>query len=112
MKTLDTIYCLRIGLGLLAAVLCLVYGLATNIIPHNPPSGSFPVDWQLFFNTASIALLVYLTSYFVIKRFFLLKVEKPTKLLTTGIGVYFLSWICFWTLLYSIVVGQPTVLPA
>jgi hypothetical protein len=33
-------------------------------------------------------------------------VQKPQKLLTAGIGIYFLSWIVFWTLLYTILAGK------
>jgi hypothetical protein len=54
-----------------------------------------------FFNSMSLATLIYLGSYFVIKRRFLTRVEKPTKLLTTGIGIYFISWAVFWVLIYT-----------
>lgn len=56
-----------------------------------------------FFNSMSIALVVYIISYYIIKRRFMLKVEKPQKLATTGIGIYFISWLVFWVLLYTII---------
>jgi hypothetical protein len=52
-------------------------------------------------NSMSLAILTYLGSYFVIKRRFLTRVEKTTKLFTTGIGIYFISWIVFWVLIYT-----------
>jgi len=56
-----------------------------------------------FFNSMSIALVVYIISYYIIKRKFILTVEKPQKLATTGIGIYFISWLVFWILLYTII---------
>jgi len=58
-----------------------------------------------FMNSLSIAIIVYLISYYIIKRKFMLQVEKPQKLFTTGIGIYFISWIIFWVLLYTIIVA-------
>jgi hypothetical protein len=56
----------------------------------------------VFLNSLSIALVVYLVSYYPIKNRFLLKVEKPRKIATTGIGIYFISWLVFWSLLYTL----------
>jgi len=56
-----------------------------------------------FMNSVSIALIVYLISYWIIKRKFMLKVEKPRKIATTGIGIYFIAWLVCWVLLYTIV---------
>ena len=60
-------------------------------------------SWMNFTTGFSIALIIYLTSYYIIKLKFMNKVEKPRKLITTGIGIYFLSWIVFWALLYTII---------
>ncbi|MCJ7431379.1 hypothetical protein MUO83_09245, partial [Candidatus Bathyarchaeota archaeon] len=75
--------------------ICIGYGLAAKVISRT--------DFQFttFMNSMSLAILTYLGSYFVIKRRFLTKVEKPTKLLTTGIGIYFISWAVFWVLIYT-----------
>ncbi len=58
-----------------------------------------------FFNSASLAIIVYVLSYYFIKSRFALKVQKPQKLLTTGIGIYFLAWIVFWALFYTLFAG-------
>ena len=60
---------------------------------------------QSFFNSASIAILVYIVSYYVLKSRFGPKVSKPQKILTTGIGIYILAWLVIWTLLYTLVAG-------
>ena len=58
---------------------------------------------QSFLNSASIAILVYIISYYVLKARFGTKVAKPQKILTAGIGIYILAWLVFWTLLYTLV---------
>jgi len=60
---------------------------------------------QSFFNSASIAILVYIVSYYVLKSRFGPKVSKPQKILTTGIGIYILAWLVIWALLYTLVAG-------
>ena len=100
MKPLQTIYWLRLGLGLFAAVLCAVYVWAS---PGELTTGGGNLFTLM--NSMSIALAVYLVSYYVIKSKYLTLVEKPTKLVTTGIGVYFLAWLVFWVLFYTILVG-------
>jgi len=97
MKTLEFIYWLKFALGITAALVCTGYGLATGTIVK----AGF--TYTTLLNGLSIALAIYLASYYIIKSKFSLKVEKPQKLLTTGIGVYFISWIVFWVLLYTIV---------
>jgi hypothetical protein len=54
-------------------------------------------------NGISLAIITYLVSYYVIKLRFAHKVEKPTKLFSTGIGIYFLTWLVFWILLYTLI---------
>jgi len=103
MNPLEKIYWLRLALGVVAALICAGYGIAAGVISKE----GFPLN--TFFNSLSIALIVYIISYYIIKRKFLSKVEKPQKLASTGIGIYFISWMVFWVLLYTIIAGSPTV---
>lgn len=112
MKPLETLYWLRFGFGLLAALICVGYGYAFGMIPHNPDLGNFPADTSLLFNTLSIAIIVYLGSYYAVKKRFLSRVQKTSKLFTTGIGIYFISWIVLWTMLYTLIAGAPAAPPA
>jgi len=102
MKPVEKIYWLRLGLGITAALVCTAFGWATGVIS---PDASLYLN--KFMNGLSLALIVYLISYYIIKAKFLAKVEKPQKLLTMGIGIYFISWIVFWILFYSILAGPP-----
>jgi hypothetical protein len=99
MNTLEIVYWLRAGLGIVAALVTAGIGYATKSIVTT----GFTID--TFINGFSMALIIYIISYYLIKFTFVTKVEKPQKLFTTGIGVYFLAWIVFWVLSYTIIAG-------
>ncbi len=105
MKALTQIYWLRFAFGIVAAFICVGYGIATETIRSDE------FTFNILMNGISLALITYIISYYtIIKSMFMLKVEKPRKLVTTGIGIYFLAWIVFWVLLYTIIAGPaPTV---
>ena len=86
MKPTTIIYWSRAGLGVVAAL------LSTLISSLD----------LAFFNGISVALLVYIITYYLFKSFFITKVEKPTKIFTTGIGAYFLTWIVAWVIFYTL----------
>ena len=94
LKTLNVIYCCRIGLGILAAV---VAALVVDLKVGDP-----------LINGITVGLAVYLVTYYVLKWRFLNKVEKPTKILTMGIGVYFLTFIMCWVLFITMFLAAPT----
>jgi len=89
MKTLTVIYWTRVLLGIVAALMCTLLSQLLGDIS--------------IFNAISIALLVYIISYYVYKALFLAKVEKPTKIFTTGVGAYFLTWIVMFGLFFTLV---------
>ncbi|MCS7124324.1 MAG: hypothetical protein NZ932_02760 [Candidatus Bathyarchaeota archaeon] len=97
MKPLETLYWLRFVLGIVAAFFCIGYGLATNTISAEP-------NINVFTNGMALAIIVYVLSYYMIKPKFIWKVDKPQKIATTGIGIYILSWLVFWALLYTILI--------
>jgi hypothetical protein len=66
------------------------------------------VDTLSFLNGISIALLVYLVTYYLYKALFLKKMEKPSKIFTTGIGAYFLTWIVAWIVFYTLLFPHPS----
>jgi hypothetical protein len=108
MKPLEILYWIRLGLGILAGFVSTAYTYAAGKIPPIPANTQFPAaysDYTVAFNGASLAVLVYLISYYAIKARYITKVEKPTKIFTTGIGIYFLSWIVIWVLLYTVLSG-------
>ena len=94
LKTLNVIYWSRVGFGILAA---LVATLLVNLKMGNP-----------LMNGITIGLAVYLITYYVVKWKFTSKVEQPTKLLTMGIGAYFLTFILCWVLFITPFLAPPT----
>lgn len=96
METLTIVYWYRFGLGIVAALICVAGLTLTNTIFTSVIQG------------VSLSLIFYIITYYVIKMKFVNKVEKPTKLVTQGIGVYFLAWIVSWTLMLSLVLS-PTI---
>ncbi len=85
MKSLNIIYWSRVGFGIVAALVCTLLGIESLI------------------NGMSVAILVYIIAYYILKWQFMTKVEKPSKVFTMGIGAYFLTWIVAWGLLYTLV---------
>jgi PKD repeat protein len=94
LKTLNVIYILRIGFGILAA---LVATLVVDLKTGNP-----------LINGITIGLAVYLVTYYLLKFQFANKVEKPTKILTMGYGIYALTFIFCWVLFTTILLAPPT----
>lgn len=102
MRPLEKVYWSRLALGIVAAVVCAGYALAANEIPQ--VVDPFPTNTTLLFNSASIAIIIYLFSYYVIKMKYGNVIAKASKIVTTGIGVYLLSWIVSWILFFTILV--------
>ncbi len=91
-KPLSIIYWTKVLLGAIVGLLSGALGAA---------AGNFSIGFNLF-NGISIALLVYLLVYYVYKRLFLAQVGKTTKLLSTGIGGYFMAWVVIFALVFTL----------
>jgi hypothetical protein len=96
METLSKIYWYRVGLGVAAALICIAGWALTNTLFTSIIQG------------ASLAIIFYIITYYILKMKFITKVEKPSQVVKTGIGAYFLTWIISWTLLLSLILS-PTV---
>jgi hypothetical protein len=90
MKTLSIIYWSRVGLGVIAALMNILYDFAIGL------------ETSSFLRGLSFAMLIYILTYYVFKRLFIAKVENPSKLFTTGIGAYFIIWVVTWALFYTL----------
>jgi len=96
METLNFIYWCRVGFGAIAGIVCVVGWALTGSLFGSVIQG------------VSFALIFYIITYYILKSKFITKVEKPTKIVTMGIGAYFLTWIVSWTLILTLVLS-PTV---
>ncbi|MCX6644429.1 MAG: hypothetical protein NT043_04410 [Candidatus Bathyarchaeota archaeon] len=85
------LYCIRIVLGIVAAALSAVVafllGNAAGI--------------STFVNSLTVALVVYLLTYYILKAVYKNKIEKQSKILSTAVGMYFFTWITFFILFYT-----------
>jgi hypothetical protein len=81
----------RIGLAVVAAALSTAITVAFGERGLNT-----------FLNGITIALLIYLITYYLFKAKYRTQVEKQSKLMTMGIGVYFFTWLVVWVLMYTI----------
>jgi PKD repeat protein len=84
LKTLNVIYLMRLGFGILAALLTT---LVIDLRVGDP-----------IISGISIGILFYIITYYILKWRFMNKVEKPSKIFTMGIGAYFLTFILCWSL--------------
>ena len=94
MKPLVIIYWSRLGLGIIAAAISAAVAALGD-----------ELSYTTFLNGITIALALYLLSYYILKAKFATQVEKPSKIMTMGIGVYFFTWIVFWILIYTLMKG-------
>lgn len=83
MKPLNLIYTIKVFLGALTAIICVLLGVSEII------SG------------VSIGLIVYLGSDRILKQIFIEKVEKQNVVTKTGIGIYIITWLFLWIVLFT-----------
>ena len=84
MDTLSIIYWIRVVLGVAAALI----SVALNI--------------QDIYSGISVAILLYLSTNYILKWRYNAKVQNSSKILQTGIVAYFLTWIVMWILFYTL----------
>ena len=95
MRLLALIYWTRLALAVVAGAISTAAALALG-----------ERGLSTFVNGLTIALTVYLVTFYILKAQFKGKVEKQSKIMTQGIGVYFFAWLVSWILIYTIVLGQ------
>lgn len=94
MRPLKAIYIMRIGLAVVAAIISTAITILRGTLT--------PGDYTPFLNSVTIALLVYLVTYYGFKAKYRAEVEKQSKILTQAIGMYFFTWLVTWILMYTI----------
>ena len=92
MTPIVQLYWIRVILGVISGAISAVVALLIGN----------PADITSLVNSVTIALVVYLASYYVFKVSFKNKIEKQSKILSTGILMYFFTWLPFFVLFYTI----------
>ncbi|UCE95365.1 MAG: hypothetical protein JSV51_06450 [Candidatus Bathyarchaeota archaeon] len=101
MKPLTAIYWTRAGLGIVIGVLCALY-------VYFSVSSELASIYTLL-TGLSFAMLFYIASFYVIKPKFSGQIEKPSKLVTQGIGIYFFAWLVSWILILTLLMPSVSV---
>ncbi len=83
----------------LRALLGIVTGGITATLAHFVFSGA--IGFTSLINCISVAILIYLITYYILRGIFKSKVEQQSKILSTGIGIYFFAWIAFLVIFYT-----------
>jgi ABC-type uncharacterized transport system permease subunit len=92
MTPIVQLYWVRVALGIIAGAISA--GLAAFLFPAT--------DSSSLINSITIALLIYFITYYILRATYKTKIEKQSKILSTGIGMYFFAWISFFVLFYTV----------
>jgi len=91
MTPIVQLYWIRVALGIISGALSAVVAIMIGNM----------TDITTLVNSFTIALLVYLASYYVLKAVYKTKIEKQSKILSTGVAMYFFAWLPFFVLFYT-----------
>jgi hypothetical protein len=105
---LTKIYWLRVALGVVAGLISAAVPILVQTVSGVALTAQI-TETNTLLNGITIALLVYLISYYIMKAKFAGKVEKPSKIMSMGIFIYFFTWLVVWVLTITIVMGPPAV---
>jgi len=97
MKPSESLYWIRASLGIGIGALNALYDYFAGVF------SSAEYSLNDFLRGLSFALLFFIITYYVLKLRYVTQFEKKSKLITTGIGIYFLLWIVVWVLFHSII---------
>jgi len=95
MTPITQLYWIRVVLGVVSGAV----SAAIAFLLHNPN------DITTLVNGFTIALIIYLISYYILKAQFKDKIEKQSKILSTAIVMYFFSWLAFFVLFYTSIIA-------
>jgi hypothetical protein len=102
---LTKIYWGRVALGAIAGLASTGAVLAYQAAMPAESLISLLGSFNTLLNGITIALLIYLISYYFLKAKYASQVEKQSKIMSMGIFIYFITWILVWVLALSIVIG-------
>jgi membrane protein YdbS with pleckstrin-like domain len=85
------LYWIRVALGIVAAA------ISAELALYMPLT-----DLSTLVDSFTVALLVYLVSYYPLRAVYKNKIEKQSKILSTGIIMYFFAWLPFFILFFTL----------
>jgi hypothetical protein len=103
-NVLTRIYWLRVALGAVAGLVSTSVSFIGQSVSGTPILKQVS-DTGTLFNGITIALLIYLISFYFLKARYSAQVEKKSKIMSMGIFIYFFTWLVAWVLTLSITIG-------
>jgi len=85
------LYWLRVVLGVIAGIISAVFAQYVYAAPNYTP----------LLNSITVALAIYIVTYYVLRAKLQNKITQQSKILTTAIGMYFFTWITFFVIVYT-----------
>ena len=104
-EVLAKIYWIRVALGALAGLVSTSVILLFQTLSPSVSLLTLISSFNTLLNGITIALLIYLISYYVLKAKYASKIEKQSKIMTMGIFIYFFTWLIVWVLTLSAIIG-------
>ena len=105
MNALSKIYWIRVALGIGAGLVSTGAILLFQTLSPSTTLLSIVGSTNTLLNGITIALLIYLISYYVLKAKFASQLEKQSKVMTMGIFIYFFTWLIIWVFTLSVIIG-------
>jgi hypothetical protein len=106
---LTKIYWLRVALGAIAGLISAIVPFAISAVSKVSITVQIG-ELNTLLNGITVALFIYLLTYYILRAKFRSQVEKQSKIMTMGIFIYFFTWLVVWVLTLSILIG-PIVVP-
>lgn len=105
MEVLAKIYWIRVALGAVAGLISTSAILLFQAIDPSISLLTLISSINTLLNGITVALLIYLISYYVLKARYSSKIEKQSKIMSMGIFIYFFTWLIVWVLTLTIIIG-------
>jgi hypothetical protein len=104
-QVLAKIYWLRVALGAIAGLISTGAVLLFQSFDPSAPLSQTIAPLNTLLNGITIALVIYLLSYYMLKAKFAKQVEKQSKIMSMGIFIYFFTWLIVWVLTLTVIIG-------
>ena len=98
MKPSTSLYWIRAVLGVTIGALDALYDYSVGNLAQ-----THVLSINDLFTGLAFALLFFIVTYYVLKILYVDKFQKKSKIISTGIGTYFILWIVAWILIDSII---------
>ena len=93
MTPIVQLYWIRVALGVVSGALSAIVAFYIGNM----------TDLTTLINAFTIALVVYLASYYPLSAVYKNKIEKQSKILSTAVIMYFFTWLPFFVFFYTMI---------